>query len=748
MEKKSEYRDGDTFKNFVSGLSNIFLFLPYFFSVSQLRKTLFSPWKNIRVKHKQKGFSFDRWLNDLSFNLISRSIGFFMRTSLLLFFLCIEGLYLLLIPVLFILFAVLLPILLLIEGVQKTEDEKKAEMKEEFVAKHFVDPKNEEIVAKWFEYLYTTRLKKTPWWTMQRLMKIPPLARDWALGYTPTLDDYARDLTQTSFQKHIRHRIIGRAKETQMIEEALSKSEEANVLLVGRDGVGRHTIIDELARRMYEGKTNSFLAYKRLMYINMESLLNTYTDAKQREDYFEDILQEATESKSVVLLIDNFDRYVSTAQNGIDLSLSIEKHARTSKIQIIGITTPHKYETHIFPNSAIRNIFTKIDVEEVSKELAYKIILDISIEYEKRYAVTIPFETIRAVVEKSAYYVTSIPFPEKAFQLLDSVCAYTVETAKKRSVLPEYVDLVLSAITHTPTSLDENLKQKLLQLEDLMQNRILGQSEAINQTSSSLRRSFLLRGKRKKPLATFLFLGPTGVGKTETAKTIAKVFFDSETELIRFDMSLYQTKADIEKLVGSPEILNPGLLTNAIRENPYGVLLLDEIEKAHKDLMNIFLTILDEGYFTDGYGQQVDCKNLVIIATSNAGADYIFKQLEHPSTQIKSNELISYLVEKGLFSPEFLNRFDGVVAFNPLNMNIAVQIARRMVGSLQKNMKELYEVEVVVNDSVLQTIVEEGYNLQYGARNLERILRKHLEDVIAKKILSGEVKKGGRITLS
>ncbi|MCA9372372.1 ATP-dependent Clp protease ATP-binding subunit [Candidatus Woesebacteria bacterium] len=747
MKNRVEYTEGEITKNFFSAITNIFLFLPYFFSVAQLAKTLFSPWKNLKTTTKRKGFSFNAWLNDLSFDLISRGMGFAMRSALIVFFFLAQSFYIVLLPFVILIFFASFPIHLLLQNMRKTEAERKAILKQSFVKSHFVDNRNADVVGQWFEYLYQTRFKTTPWWTMKKLLQIPPLARDWTVGYTPTLDDYAVDLTESSFQKRIRGHVIGRDMETEMIERALSQSEEANVIVVGIAGVGKHTILNGLARKMYEGKTNSLLAYKRLMHLNMERMLNEHTDIKKREQFFEEILHEASLSKSVILLIDNFDRYIASGPNRVDLSLPIEKYARTNKIQIIGICTPFEYESHIFANEQIRNLFTKIDVEEISKETAYRIILDIALDYEHRYSVTIPFETLRAVIEKSAYYITTIPFPEKAFQLLDSVCAYTVQTVKKNVVLPEYVDTVLSAKTHTPTTIDGALKEKLLNLETSLQERILGQNDAIVNVSSALRRSFLLRGKRKKPLATFLFLGPTGVGKTETAKAIARVFFGTEKEMMRFDMSLFQTKNDITKLIGSPETLNPGLLTNTIRENPYGVLLLDEIEKAHKDLLNIFLTMLDEGYFTDGYGQKIDCKNLVIIGTSNAGADYIFKNLTASGKSPSTNELINYLVEKGQFSPEFLNRFDGVIAYNPLNEDLALQIARRMVGSLQKNIKDMYEVDVVVSDDALAQIVEQGYNVQYGARNLERVLRQQLEDLVAKKILSEEVKKGGQIVL-
>jgi ATP-dependent Clp protease ATP-binding subunit ClpA len=251
-------------------------------------------------------------------------------------------------------------------------------------------------------------------------------------------------------------------------------------------------------------------------------------------------------------------------------------------------------------------------------------------------------------------------------------------------------------------------------------------------------------GKRKKPLASFLFLGPTGVGKTETAKTVAQVFFGSDKSLLRFDMSAFQSQNDMSQLIGSSETGNPGLLTKSIREQPYGVLLLDELEKANKDLLNIFLTVLDEGYFTDGMGEKVDCKNLIIVATSNAGADVLYKQTDMESLQ---QTLMNILIERHIFSPEFINRFDGVVAFNPLQSDDVTIIANTMLQNIVKQIAVLYKVNISVSPQTLKTIVEENYNPSFGARDIERVLRKEIEDKIAKLILSNQAKEGDTIQL-
>lgn len=748
-EKKSS-----TIHDFFEALKNIYIFLPYFFSISVLIKTLFSPWKNLTTKQTRRGLHLDDIFNAISFNLISRTMGFGMRASIIVFYLLVLTLYLISLPILIIGFFLFLPIISLLKSTQKTEAEQKAQAKEQFIKTHIMKEENLEAVGNWFEVLYAQQQRRKHWWKLHNLFETPPLGRDWSVGYTPTLDNYAEDLTKPTYQVAMRKHIIGRDAETDMIEQVLSQSGEANVLLVGENGVGKHTIINALSRKVYEGKTSTLLAYKRILSLNLEKLLTEHVDQKRREESLELLLSEAAESKSVILLIDNFDRYITNEDNRVDLTIPIEKYAKTASIQFIGITTPFMYEKFIYPKSEIRNIFSKVDVAEVTNDITLQILLEKIPEYESRYQVVIPYEVVTTTIEKSNFYINTIPFPEKALQLLDSICVYAVQTLKQKLILPEYIDVVLTQKVHVPTTLTEKVKTKLLSLEELLHNKILGQEEAIKEVSATVRRAFLLLGKRKKPLASFLLLGPTGVGKTETAKVISEVFFGADRGMIRFDMSLFQSKEDIAKLIGSIETLNPGLLTNAIRENPYGVLLIDEIEKAHKDLLNIFLTLLDEGYFMDGYGQRVDGKNLIIIATSNAGADHIYQLLVKQSMQdianeegLTSNGLTDYLIEQHIFSPEFLNRFDGIIAYKPIQQDTALSIARNIASHISEDINKMYGVTVRIADKTLENFSSQGYNTQYGVRNLERILRTRIEDTIAKQILAGKAQAGDVIEL-
>ncbi|PIX70443.1 hypothetical protein COZ39_04485, partial [Candidatus Roizmanbacteria bacterium CG_4_10_14_3_um_filter_33_21] len=684
----------------------------------------------------------------LGFNLMSCCIGAWIRLSILIFFFIIQAIYVFTIPLLLISYFISIPINFLIYLIQPSCEVIKNKIKTDFIRTHLLQSENQIVVERWFDYFYKNFIEKTRWWKLHSLFLTPPLGRDWTQGYTPTLDDFCINLTSSEYQKPIK-RIFGRENEIKTIETALTKTQSANVIIIGEEGVGKHTLIDDVAYHIYNGQTNPLLAYKRLLKINLEKILTQTTDQKQRENLLSVLLEEAEEAKNVIILIDNFDKYVSGDQDRVDLTLVFEKMAKSEHLQIIGITTPFLYQKHIYNNDHLNHLFTPVNIKEINRSQAEEIMLDVCLRYEKHYQITIPYETIIATVDKSDFYITSIPFPEKAIDLLDHACSSLLENSKSKKnlvLLPAHIDETLSSITHTPTQLSQKIKDKLNSLETDLNNKIINQGVAINSLSSALRRSFVLLGKRKKPLASFLFLGPTGVGKTETAKALNSIFF-KDTPIIRFDMSLYQSKDDIPNLIGSPETNQPGQLTNALRNNPYGVLLLDEIEKADRDLLNIFLTIFDEGYYNDGNDKRVDCKNLIIIATSNAGTNLLFTKNTSLISPKITNNLISFLTEENLFSPEFLNRFDGVILFNPIDKISAETIAKAKLQIIINDIYKLYKVKISVKDEMINQVVASSNYAQFGARELERTLRQTIEDKIVKLILENKVKEGDSISL-
>lgn len=732
----------ESLANFWKAIANLLMFCPYFFSVNHLLKTLFKPWKNISTKKTTPGFSFEEVFGRISFNLISVFMGFIMRLCLLTAFLLTQIFLVISIPFFLVAFLAFLPLRYFISSLQTPFEDQIAKMKQIFVAAHLLNTANHQKVADWFDYYYVSQIKKLPWWQIKSLFSIPPLARDWNAGFTPTLDQYVDELTVA--KPHYKH-LVDRENEIKQIEQVLAKSDEANVIVVGEEGVGKHTIIEGLAKKIYEGYTIPILSYKRILKLDVEKIISQSIDLSQKEALLKKILKEAAEGGNIIIFIENLEKYIATTSETTDLTAQIAAFAQTDRLQFIAIMTPFIYQSRVSSNDKINRLFEKIDVGEVSPTDAEKILLDNFSTYEQKYNVVIPYETILEIIDKSNFYISAIPFPEKAVVLLDEVCVYTtqnIKSAKPAVISPQIVDTVLTNKIHVPVSIDLALQQKLLNLEKSLAARVVDQTEGITKLSAMLRKSFVVAGKRKKPLASFLLLGPTGVGKTETAKALAQVFFDSEKSIIRFDMSFYQTKESIADLVGSQQIAKPGLLTTQIRQKPYGVLLLDEIEKADHDLLNIFLTILDEGYFTDGYGKRVDCKNLIIIATSNAGSDFIYQNQSHESTQ----GLIDHLVGAKQFSPEFLNRFDGAVVYKPLSKQAITQIAKKMLTKIEEEVYSRHKVKFTISENFLDQLITEGYNPQLGARNMERVIRDKVEDHIAKLILSGTVSEGSTIS--
>jgi len=710
---------------------NLFIFLTYFFSISNLLHTLLYPWKDITVEKKIRYFSLSDIFHRHLLNAFSSLLGLTMRLFLISFYFFALVILVIQIPFAIFVYVLLLPFLLLHDVIGETEKDKKNKISTSFVTHHLLDKKNSAIVSQWAELEYTRMFNKQDWWKLERLLSIPPLARDWAYGYTPTLDNYSEDLTHKDYQK-VSRRFWGRQNEVRQLEENLLKENGGNIIIVGEQGVGKDTIIDALAKKIYFGQIDSSLRYKRLLKLNMEKILSEFTDQKQREEFLETLISEASQAKNVILFIEGIERYISS--QWVDLSTSFLNLAKSQSIHLITTTTSHAYEKWVFPNEQIRKILYKLDVREVSADDAEHMLMLNASLYEKRCGLIIPYEAIHEIIQKSDFHISYIPFPEKAFDLLENVCVYTKLNSKTQIVDPASVDAILKEKTHREMNLSDDFKKKLIDLEKYLSQQVQGQPEAISKIVSALQRLYLLHNKRKKPLATFLLMGPTGVGKTLTAKVLATYLFEKEDSLIRIDMSNYQSLTDIQKLVGSEEKGLPGLLTEKIREFPYGILLLDELEKAHPDLLNIFLTILDEGYYVDGYGTRVDCKNLIIIATTNAASD--IKQ----DNLIDEKVLIEELIKKNIFSPEFLNRFDEIISYKLFQKESLLDIARASGARIIKQIKSQYNISVFLTDEFLLKSIERGYNEKFGIRNLDKLIEKDIESRVAEQILHNDKK--------
>lgn len=604
--------------------------------------------------------------------------------------------------------------------------------------------KSEDVMrtALWFEKLYE---KKEPSLILDlpRIKNLQGIGHNWAYGYTVELDKLSHDLTHDIPAFPL---LVGREEEISTIERVLLKTEANNVIVAGEPGVARHLLVETLAYRILTGHAQPALGVKRILSVNMHALISAKPSILEVKGMAEELLAEASSAGNIIICLDEIDKFVSQGEGRIDLSDVISKFAESS-IGVIGITTPFAYHKFIQTNSTLSPLFEKVEVEAFPKEQMLEI-LEISIApiLEKKYHLTITYPAIVKTIVDADRYITQTPFPAKAIELLDEACVDLVTKGKKYILTAPDIDNFLTEKMHMPLGdLQKKEAEKLTNLENLLHEKIINQEEAIRVIAGALRRARLNVGNPNRPIGTFLFLGPTGVGKTETAKALASVYFNSVEKLIRFDMSQYQKEEGLERLIGSAGSGSPGELTSKLADNPFSVLLLDEFEKADREIYNLFLTLLDEGYITDATGRKIFAKNNIIIATSNAGAEFIRERINQGIVAADlQKELLEYVQKEKIFSPELLNRFDATVVFTPLTEGQLREVAKLMLDDLNKRLSPK-EISLFVDQELIRKIASLGFDPQFGARSMRRAITENIEDQIAQKLLAGEAKKGEQI---
>jgi len=599
-------------------------------------------------------------------------------------------------------------------------------------------------LASWLEFLEGKIEDRKNWWEYRNLVRRGTMAKEWTSGYTITLDQFSLDWSERLRRRGFTE-IIGHEKELGQMERVLARSEINNVLLVGEAGTGRKSIVEALASKSYLGQSLPEANYKRIVELNISSLLAKISDRQEVEAILDRIFQEAVLAGNIILVIDKFHNFMGAKEKlgTIDISGVLSSYLSLPQFQIIAITTFTGLHKNIEQNPSVLSLFEKVEISEISDKNTLILLESLALHLEQKNKIFITYPALRDIVSYCSRFLPALPFPEKAMDILDEVVVY-IKSKREKVVLPKHVAKIISDKVQIPVGeVDIKEKEVLLNLEDLIHERIINQEEGVREVSSALRRARAEVSVRSGPIGSFLFLGPTGVGKTETAKALAEIYLGSESRIIRLDMSEFQQVKDIPRLLGSPG--EEGLLTTKVRENPFSLILLDEIEKAHPNILNLFLQVLDEGHLTDGLGRKVDFKNSIIIATSNAGYKIILKALENKAdfSQIKE-ELLGNLFEHGTFRPEFINRFDAVVIFKPLSKENLLDISQLMLLKLRKNLQRK-GIEFVITEPLKDKIVELGYNPTFGARNMKRVIQDKIENVLAKALLSGRLKKGEKV---
>lgn len=583
------------------------------------------------------------------------------------------------------------------------------------------------------------------WWRKENFYSKMPIGKNWTYAYTVNLDKYSADLSESDPTEYKNAKLVGHDQELSMLELVLSRPNQNNALIVGEAGVGKHTLVHALAKRIRENYVGPVLYNKRILEVKLGEIVSGTPQHMDAGYTLREIFFEAAYAGNVILVIDDIDRYLKALPQSPkeDISAVLLEFLNFPTFQVIGITTPDKFHNDIEKNERVIKFFEKIQIGEAGKENATAVLLGKlkEIEGEK---VIFTYPALKEIINLSDRYLTETPFPEKALDLLEEVFLFWSQSSSGETITPEIVDEVISQKVHVPVGeMGEDEKDKLIRLEEILHERIISQDLAVEQIAETMRRARVGMASEGKPIGSFLFLGPTGVGKTESAKALAEAYFGDENRMIRLDMSEYQKVDSIDRLIGLLESGKPGILENKVRENPYALLLLDEIEKAHPDILNLFLQVLDEGWLTDVFGKKINFQNQIIIATSNAGSEIIKESVEAKmSPEDIQKKITDYVIKEGIFRAEFLNRFEGVIFFHPLSQENLLSVTELILERYAARLKKEKNITLSFEPDVILRIVQEAYDPVFGARAINRYVEDKIGDKVVKKIISEEVKEG------
>ncbi len=646
-------------------------------------------------------------------------------------------------------------------------------------------------------------------------------SRNEAATGTPTLDQYSRDLTEMARQG-VMDPVVGREDEIGRVIQILSRRTKNNPCLIGEPGVGKTAVVEGLAQRITQGLVPEKMKNRRLVVLDLSGMVAGSKYRGEFEERIKKVIAEVMEHPGILLFIDELHTIIGAggAEGALDASNILKPSLSRGEIQIIGATTIEEYRKHIEKDAALERRFQPVTVEEPTQEQAVEILKGLRPYYEKHHGVTITDEALEAAVKMSIRCIADRHLPDKAIDLMDEASSRVQLTGitvppqlkeveqnlhalaekkeeairegdfsrarelqegqkeleesyeklkkrqeqryknKKMQVTEENIAQILSSWTKIPVQkLAQKESKRLASLEKELHKRVIGQEEAVEAVAKAIKRGRVGLKDPARPIGSFLFLGPTGVGKTELSKALAETVFGSEQAMIRVDMSEYMEKHSVSKLIGSPPgyvgYEEGGQLSEKIRRNPYSVILFDEIEKAHPDVFNILLQVLDDGHITDAQGRKVDFKQTCIIMTSNAGAQSIvepkrlgFSQGEDKKKDYEDMKRGVMEEVRRIFKPEFLNRVDEILVFHMLDKQEIRQIVNILVKKLEKRCKEQLDIELVVRNSVKDYLAENGFDSKYGARPLKRAIQNKLEDRMAEEILDGKIHRGDRVIVS
>lgn len=605
-------------------------------------------------------------------------------------------------------------------------------------------------VLYWQRRLELEHERARKFWLEQNLLNTKGIGKDWSGGFSVNLDKHALDLTESEKIHRAPLHLYGRRNQVDLLERMLVRSGSAsNVVLVGPPGVGRHTLLRAFAARVNSGMTFGPLRYMRLLQIDSGAILAGTSSLNDVVEKINLLFGEAYAAQNVILVVNDIDAFLDpqTEAGRLNATEALLPFLQ-SRLHIIGITTPFGYPSTIGKNPQLERLIGKLEVREATLGETLMILQDEVLAIERQSKLFFSHGALQEIVKLADRLIQTLPNPEKSLEILEETAVYAASQGE-RLVSPVHVQKVVTARTKVPVEkVAGQEKELLLNLESVLQERIVGQAEAIREISDALRRARSGIRSEKRPIGSFLFLGPTGVGKTETTKALASIYFGSEKRMIRFDMSEFQEIHSINRLIGDADTRSGGLLTEAVIASPFSLILLDEIEKAHPKILDLFLQVFDEGHLTDALGRRVSFTNTLIIATSNAGAELVREMVRQGrNPQAARDELLNALQTQGLFRPEFLNRFDAVIIFRSLSTDELVQVATLLLRELNERLAEK-DIQIKITPELAGAIVQGGYSSEFGARPLRRFIQEHIENYVAKGLISGELHRGQIVEIS